>query len=204
MQSKKTKTPAKGAKTPVKGKQKPAQLTRRGTVKPLKKPIVKLGESISGKKGEYTIVKSSNGGYAVLFNPYTEWNGKKIVSYRNVSKTEVGSLAECRKYIGMATGTAKEQAALKKNPKWNARKNEPHQGYKNYDTFSLAMQIKNNSETYKFLSQKKNRSALMKMSRDDLAKTLKAHGADLRGIIVQNVNTQEIKKLLNEKGAYPD
>lgn len=132
-----------------------------------------------------------------------EWKGKKYPSHRNVSTKEVGSLSACRKYIRMATGTQKEQAALKKKPKWDAWRYEPYQGYKNYDTFLLHMQMINNRETYDFLSAKKNRSALMKMDREGIAKVLKKNGADLDGIKVQNVSITEIKNLLKESGRYP-
>ncbi len=194
------KTSMKGANKPVQGKTTRNKPTKRSATKTAKKPPIKLGESVPSDKGEYSLVKDSGGDHVVLFDPYMNWNGKNYPSHRNVRKEEVGSLTQCRNYIKMATGSKKEQAALKKKPKWDDWKREPHQGYKNYDTFLLAVQIKNNDQIGKYLSDKENRNKLLKMKREDVVQTLKKNGIDLSGITVKNINATELKKVMKERG----
>lgn len=79
------------------------------------------------------------------------------------------------------------------------RKNEECLGYKNWDTATVIGTAGNTRRTAQFLSQKKNREAIQKMGREDIVRTLKRNGADLRGINMQNVSTRQVKKWLKEK-----
>ena len=79
------------------------------------------------------------------------------------------------------------------------RRNAECLGYKNWDTATVITTSANTRKTAEFLGEKKNRAALQKMSRDDIVRTLKRNGADLRGISVQNVSTRQVKQWLKER-----